>query len=174
MNITVFLSAFSNVPSHIDATRTLGKLIGEDGHTLIWGGSAKGLMKIIGDSVRDAGGTVIARPLRVYEEFVYKDAEDIQFSETLGERKEKLINGTDAFVVLPGGVGTFDELGDVIELRKQEKHRCPIIIINTDGFYDGLSIQMKRMEKDGMLKHSASTYLTFVDTPEEAMEQLAS
>jgi predicted Rossmann-fold nucleotide-binding protein len=71
-----------------------------------------------------------------------------------------------------GGLGTLDELTDIIELKRQKHHDKPIIILNTNNYYEGLIMQFEKMEKDGFNTFSMDDYVRFVDTPEEAIEYL--
>ena len=79
---------------------------------------------------------------------------------------------SDAVVVLVGGIGTLDELTEVIELKKQGKHNKPIIVLNTENFYAGLKTQLQKMEDDGFTPRPINELVYFADQPEEAIAHL--
>jgi predicted Rossmann-fold nucleotide-binding protein len=75
----------------------------------------------------------------------------------------------DAFVLLPGGIGSFDEVTEILELKKHNLHDNPIVILNTDDFYGGLRSQLERMRREGFIARPLEEYLHFAATPEEAL-----
>ena len=76
---------------------------------------------------------------------------------------------SDAIVVLPGGLGTLDELSEILELRKHGAHEKRVIVMNTDGFYDGLKTQLDRMSADGFITRPLPDYIVYADTPDAAI-----
>ena len=87
----------------------------------------------------------------------------------LGERKAMLLARSDAVVVLPGGLGTLDELSEILELRKHNAHEKRVIVLNTDGFYDGLKTQLDRMSSEGFIERPLAEYIAYAQTPEAAI-----
>ena len=101
-----------------------------------------------------------------------KNADGMITTDSLDERKTAMINASDIIVVLVGGIGTLDETAEVMELKKLHIHKKPIIILNTDNFYEGLKIQLDKMKKEGFIANPNEELVFFVDTPQEAMEHL--
>jgi uncharacterized protein (TIGR00730 family) len=151
MNICVFLSAADLDERYTRPAREFAELIGKNGHTLVWGGSDTGLMKVVADGVRAAGGRLVGISVEFLRGWARKDADEMVVAKDLAERKALLLAGSDAVVVMVGGLGTLDEATDILELRKHGLHDKPVVLLNTVGFYDGLVLQLRRMEEEGFL-----------------------
>jgi uncharacterized protein (TIGR00730 family) len=151
MNICVFLSAADLDERYTRPAREFAELVGKAGHTLVWGGSDTGLMKVVADAVRDTGGRLVGISVEFLRDWARKDADEMVIAEDLAERKALLLAKSDAVVVMAGGLGTLDEATDILEQRKHGLHDKPVVLLNTAGFYDGLTLQLRRMEKEGFL-----------------------
>lgn len=117
MNITVYLGALrGNDPVLKDAVKELGRWIGENNHTLIYGGSKSGLMGYIAESVLNAGGTAIGIEPQFFidEELQYDGLTELIITKDMTERKTKMIELGDAFIAFPGGTGTLEEISEVM------------------------------------------------------------
>ena len=178
MNVCVFCSASEIAEKYTAPAAVLGKMLGEAGHTLVWGGSDKGLMKSIATSVENAGGKLIGVSVEMFSHLARKNTHEMIVAKTLGERKAVMLERADVIVVLVGGIGTLDELTEVLELRKHSIHTKQIIVLNTDGFYDGMKVQLERMEAEGFLMSGKEPrplkeLVYFADTPEEVMQRIS-
>ena len=151
MNVCVFLSAADLDERYTRPARDFAEILGKGGHTLVWGGSNTGLMKVVADGVRQTGGRLIGISVVFLREWARKDADEMVFADDLAERKALLLARSDAVVVMAGGLGTLDEATDILEQRKHGLHNKPVVLLNTAGFYDGLVLQLRRMEEDGFL-----------------------
>jgi uncharacterized protein (TIGR00730 family) len=151
MHICVVLSAADLDERYTRPAREFAELIGKGGHTLVWGGTNVGLMKVVADGVRETGGRLVGISVEFLRDRARKDADEMVFAKDLAERKALLLARSDAIVVMSGGLGTLDEATDILELRKHGFHDKPVVLLNTAGFYDGLMIQLQRMEADGFL-----------------------
>jgi len=151
MNICVFLSAADLDERYARPAREFAELIGEAGHTLVWGGSDTGLMKVVADGVRETGGRLVGVSVEFLRDWARKDADEMVIAQDLAERKALLLAKSDAVVVMAGGLGTLDEATDILEQRKHGLHDKPVVLLNTAGFYDGLALQLRRMEEEGFL-----------------------
>ena len=123
-----------------DAAFNLGKILVKNNLRLVYGGGQVGLMGIISNSVMDAGGEVlgiIPRYLHEYEGGHFGITE-LRLVSTMHERKEQMFENSDAFVVLPGGFGTLDEICEVITWRQIRLHQKPIIFADVNGYWKGL------------------------------------
>lgn len=151
MNVCVFLSAADLDERYTRPSRDFAELLGKGGHTLVWGGSDTGLMKVVADAVQEAGGRLIGISVDFLRQWARADADEMMFADDLTQRKALLLARCDAVVVMAGGLGTLDEATEILEQRKHGLHDKPVVLLNTAGFYDGLVIQLRRMEDDGFL-----------------------
>ena len=141
MNIAVYCGSSSgNNPRFIESARTLGRWIGENGHTLVYGGASKGLMGAVAGAVIEAGGKVIGviPDVTIIQARKHTGLTQLIETKSMAERKSKMIELADAFVALPGGIGTLDEITEVMSLSSLEIVRGPIVLFDTDGYYKPL------------------------------------
>ena len=152
MNITVYLGANEgNDPSLGQAVRELGRWIGESGHTLVYGGSKTGLMGEIAKSVLDAGGQAIGVEPQFFIDagYEYDGLTELIVTRDMAERKGKMIQLGDAFIALPGGTGTLEEIAEVMSKVSLKHLNAPCILYNLNDYYDHLKALLHHMiEKD--------------------------
>jgi len=172
MNICVFLSAADLDERYTQPARRFAAAIGNGGHTLVWGGSDTGLMKVVADGVQEAGGRLVGISVELFRELARKDADEMVFARDLAERKALLLARSDAVVVMVGGLGTLDEATEILELRKHRLHNKRVVLLNTAGFYDGLIIQLKRMDEDGFLPVPLAELVFFAEDGADALVHL--
>ena len=170
MNICVFLSAADLDERYVGPTREFAELLGKSGHTLVWGGSDVGLMKVLADGVQAAGGRLCGVSVEFLSHVVRPGCDEIVITKDLGERKALLLDKADAVIMLVGGTGTLDETTDILELKKHELCDKPVAVVNTAGFYDGLRMQLERMEAEGFLPVPLPQLMYFADTGKEALD----
>jgi uncharacterized protein (TIGR00730 family) len=151
MKICVFLSAADLSERYTRPAREFAELVGKGGHTLVWGGSDTGLMKVVADGVRQTGGRLVGVSVEFLRARARTDADEMVFAKDLAERKALMLARSDAIVVMAGGLGTLDEATEILELRKHRLHDKPVVLLNTAGFYDGLTLQLRRMDEEGFL-----------------------
>ena len=153
MNITVYLGANEgNDPALKNAVRELGTWIGESGNSLVYGGSKSGLMGELAESVLAAGGTVIGvEPQRFIDEgFLYDAITELIVTPDITERKTKMIELGDAFIAFPGGIGTLDEIAEIMSKVALQDLDAPCILYNLNGYYHGLKILLDHMITMGL------------------------
>jgi uncharacterized protein (TIGR00730 family) len=172
MNICVFLSAADLDERYTRPAREFAALIGEAGHTLVWGGSDAGLMKVVADGVRESGGRLVGVSVEFLRDWARTDADEMVIAKDLAERKALLLAKSDAVVVMAGGLGTLDEATEILELRKHGLHDKPVVVLNTAGFYDGLALQLRRMEAEGFLPVPLDGLVFFADEGASALAHL--
>ncbi|WP_326565291.1 TIGR00730 family Rossman fold protein [Amycolatopsis rhabdoformis] len=172
MNICVFLSAADLDERYTGPAREFAELVGKNDHTLVWGGSDSGLMKVVADGVRASGGRLVGISVELLRGAARKDADEMVITADLSERKALLLSRSEAVVVLAGGLGTLDEVTEVLELKKHGLHHKPIVLLNTDGFYDGLILQLRRMEDDGFLPLPLDDLVRFAAEPGDVLALL--
>jgi uncharacterized protein (TIGR00730 family) len=151
MNIGVFLSAADLSEQYTVPAREFGKLLGDGGHALVWGGSESGLMKVVADSVQEAGGRLVGVSVSFLQHKARADADEMIVATDLAQRKAEMLRLSDAIVVMVGGLGTLDEATEILELKKHGLHGKPVVLLNSGGFYDGLEQQLRRMDAEGFL-----------------------
>ncbi len=162
-------------PAFEAAARRLGEQMAERGIRLVYGGGRIGLMGVVADAVLAGGGEAIG----VVPEFlegleVGNDAVTEQIvTGSMHERKTRMFELSDGFVVLPGGLGTLDETLEIITWKQLRIHSKPVVVLNTDGYWSVLEDLVQRTV-DGGFAHSAVTELfTMVDDPEAVFQALA-
>ncbi|MEV6326804.1 TIGR00730 family Rossman fold protein [Streptomyces sp. NPDC051909] len=172
MNICVFLSAADLDERYTGPARDFAKRLGKAGHTLVWGGSDTGLMGVVADAAREAGGRLVGVSVEFLAHKAYEGADEMVMSRDLSERKALLLAKSDAIVVMVGGAGTLDEATEILELKKHGKHTKPVVLLNTAGFYDGLKAQFRRMEEEGFLPVPLSDLVFFAEDGAAALAYL--
>lgn len=174
MRICVFLSAADLDERYTRPAREFAELIGKGGHTLVWGGSDVGLMKVVADGVRDSGGRLVGVSVGFLSGKARAEADEMVVAADLAERKKLLLAKADAVVVMVGGTGTLDEATEILELKKHGHTDKPIVLLNTAGFYDGLKTQFQRMDDEGFLPLPLADLVRFADDPAEVLAYLES
>jgi uncharacterized protein (TIGR00730 family) len=127
-------------PAYADAARAVGQWIGERGGQLVYGGGRNGLMGLVADSTLQAGGRVVGviPKALVEKEWAHHGCSELHVVDTMHERKRLMAERADAFLALPGGIGTFEEFFEVWTWRQLGYHDKPVGLLNVDGYYDGL------------------------------------
>ncbi|MEU2333572.1 TIGR00730 family Rossman fold protein [Streptomyces sp. NPDC006654] len=172
MRICVFLSAADLDDRYTRPARDFGKLIGEGGHALVWGGSDTGLMKVVADGVEEGGGRLIGVTVEFLANKARPGVDEMVVAASLAERKRLLLEKADAVVVMVGGTGTLDEATEILELKKHGRTDKPVVLLNTAGFYDGLEEQFRRMEAEGFLPRPLPELMHFAAEPADALAYL--
>ena len=170
--ICVFCAAQEVEKKYVEATKELGKLMVENNFNLVWGGSNKGLMKIIADSVQENGGKVYGVTMEFLKAHRRMNADEMAIAKDLPERKKLLLGKASAIILLVGGIGSLDEVAEMLEFKKHNLHNKPIVVLNTDKFYEGLKSQFLRMEKDGFLPRKLDELIYFADSPKQALQYI--
>ena len=178
MNITVYCgSSFGSDERFRQAATEFGTWIGENGHGLVYGGSCMGLMGLVADAVLAAGGTAIGVEPSFLIEFEpqHDGLTELIEVETMVERKMAMIERGDAFVALPGGVGTLEEISEIASRVRLELMDAPCIIYNVAGYYDEFVTYLQRMEREGfILPHQAAKIVVATTLDEVAQALTAS
>ena len=163
MNITVYLGALQgNDPVLKDAVKELGTWIGENNHTLIYGGSKSGLMGYIAESVLNAGGTAIGIEPQFFidEELQYDGLTELIIT-------QDMIELGDAFIAFPGGTGTLEEISEVMSKISLKQLNAPCIFYNLNDYYKGMKELMSHMIEMGLSTHEKQKGIYFADHLDE-------
>ncbi|MCC9156736.1 TIGR00730 family Rossman fold protein [Streptomyces parvulus] len=172
MNICVFLSAADLDERYTGPAKEFGGLLGKGGHTLVWGGSDTGLMKVVADGVQESGGRLLGVSVDFLAAKARAGADEMVIAKDLAERKRLLLERADAVVIMVGGTGTLDEATEILELKKHGHTDKPVVLLNTAGFYDGLREQFRRMEDEGFLPRPLTELVFFAEEPVGALAYL--
>lgn len=175
MNLCVFCgSSMGHAPIFQSAAKLLGKTIGKTNHHLVYGGGNVGLMGIVADAVLESGGKVIG----VIPEFLLKrevghhGITQLEVVVSMHERKKRMADLADAFLAMPGGWGTLDELAEILTWKQLGLIHQPVGLLNINNFFDPLLAQMQSMEENGFLKKGQLDYLIVDDSPEALLGKL--
>ncbi len=127
-------------PAYAQVARSVGEWIGRHGGQLVYGGGHNGLMGLLADATLAAGGRVVGiiPKALVEREWAHKGCSELHVVDTMHERKRMMAERADAFLALPGGIGTFEEFFEVWTWRQLGYHDKPVGLLNVDGYYDGL------------------------------------
>lgn len=160
--------------SYVAAATTLAKLLVKHGYTIKYGGGEVGLMGVLADTAIEHQGHVIGiiPKFMVEVEWQHKGVEQMVLVDTMAERKKLLVEDTDAVIALPGSTGTLEELVEVMSMKKLGGYTKPIIIVNTNGFYNHLIALLERMASEQFMRHEHLSIYTVVDTPEQAIDAI--
>lgn len=172
MNITVFCSQYEVAEKYQDAAKIFAQLIAENHHALVFGGGDEGLMHIIADGVHEKSGRVIGVIREPIQHKAYKNADEMYVVKDAKEMNLGLIERGDVIVVLVGGVGTLNEITEVLRMKKNGQLDKPIVVLNTDHFFEGLKTQLSLMRSEGFIQDDVAAAIYFADTPQLAMEYI--
>ena len=146
MNICLYGASSSAIAkAYVNPTEELGAKIAERGHTLIYGGGAAGLMGAAARGAYSRGGEIIGvvPSFLNVDGILFDNCTELIFTETMRERKALMEQKSDAFIMTPGGVGTFDEFFEILTLKQLGRHSKPIAVFNINGYFDILIAQLE-------------------------------
>lgn len=172
MRICVYCASSPVVDNkYFDATEKLGKEFLRQNVDVVFGGGAKGLMGKLADTVIAGGGKIKGIMPKFMDdvEWGHKGVSDFIYTNTMHERKAKFLEDVDALVALPGGSGTLEELLEAITLKRLGLFLKPIVILNTDGYYDPLITMLDRCVSENFMNAIHLQMWKFVSSPEEVI-----
>ena len=172
-SICVFCGSSAGRTAYTDAARSIGRALARRGLTLVYGGSNVGVMRHLADAALEAGGRVVGviPEHLVGWERAHRGLTELHVVGSMHERKALMIRLSDAFVALPGGFGTLDELFEVLTWAQLGLHHKPCALLNVEGYFDSLLGLIERARQDGFLYGGAAMPLVD-DTPERLLERL--
>jgi uncharacterized protein (TIGR00730 family) len=177
MNICVFCSSSNAIPNvYFQEADNLGKLIGETGNALINGGANVGLMEAVTISARNAGAKTIGiiPEKMIGRSLASGNSHDVLVTKDMMERKAKMREMSDAFIALPGGFGTLEEILEVMTLRQLSYHTKPVIFINTNNYFKYLLKQFEVSYNEMFAKNIYRKLYFIANNSDEAMEYIKS
>ena len=168
-SVAVFCgSKKGNDPIYMQHAKELGKLLGEHGITLIYGGGNTGLMGAIADAVLDKGGEVIGviPEVLITIERQHSKISKLHIVDNMHTRKKMMYDLCDAAIILPGGNGTLDEMFEMVTWNALSIHDKKIILLNTAGYYNNLINHINTMQVAGFLHNDWRDILAIYETPD--------
>jgi uncharacterized protein (TIGR00730 family) len=161
-------------PAFVEAARKFGQILGENGIRLVYGGGSVGLMGALAESALDHGGAVtgVIPEFLVNREHMLLRVEDRIITRDMHERKREMFERADAFVALPGGIGTLEELVEQMTWAQLGRHKKPILILNIEGFWDPLCRLLEQMEQLDFIRAGLPVSYLVAQRVEEILPQL--
>jgi len=172
MRICIYCASSAKINDvYFEATERLAKILVNAKIQIVYGGGGQGLMGKLADTVLAEGGKIkgIMPQFMNEVEWAHKKVTDFEFTQTMHERKAKFLENIDALIALPGGTGTLEELLEAITLKRLGQFTKPIIILNTNGYYDPLKMMLERCVSENFLRPIHAEMWTFVQQPEEVI-----
>ena len=174
-SICIFLGSKSGTnPAYARATEAMGKELATRGITCVYGGSNTGLMKLLADSTLEAGGKVIGVTVKALrdKEIFHPGLTELHVVSTMHERKALMAELSDAFIALPGGIGTFEEFFEVYTWAQLGFHSKPCGLLNVNNYYAPLEALLDNAEQEGFLTPSHRDFVIRADTPVDLLNLL--
>ncbi|MBQ3817398.1 MAG: TIGR00730 family Rossman fold protein [Clostridia bacterium] len=167
MKICIFGASSSAIDkSYIEKTEELGEALAKRGHSMIFGGGAKGLMGAAARGFHKEKGEIIGVSPSFFnvDGVLFQNCTEMIYTETMRERKKIMEESAEAFIILPGGMGTYDEFFETLTLKQLGRHSKPIAVFNINGFYNSLDNMMKTAVKENfMSEKNLGLYKIFSD-----------
>lgn len=166
-------SSFGSNPAFAEAAEMLGRGIAEAGHRLVYGGGSVGLMGVVARAARRAGGEVVGviPGFLRYAEIPEDEVTKMHFVGSMHERKQTMFDLSDAFLVLPGGIGTLDESIEIMTWAQLGQHAKPVIFIDTNGYWTPFLTLLNDIVAKGFAKESLSELYSVVADAEGALSR---
>ncbi len=175
MNICVYGASSNEIDAaYIEAGEALGYAMAKRGHGLVFGGGQKGLMGAAARGMTRGGGSIIGVAPRFFdvEGVLYQQCTEFIFTDTMRQRKAIMEERSDAFIMTPGGIGTFEEFFEILTLRQLGRHEKGIAILNTKGYYEPLRQMLEQAIEQGFLRPECRGLCGFFDEPETLLDYL--
>ncbi len=177
MRICVFGAASNQINEvYIKAVEELGAAMAKRGHGLVFGAGGHGLMGAAARGVHSAGGDVIGVIPEFFRdeniEEIYYDCDQLIYTETMAQRKTKMEDLADAFIIVPGGIGTFEELFEVLTLKQLGRHNKPIVILDINGYYVKMEQFLQFAIDEEFIKDNCKQLYGFCDSIDAALDYI--
>ena len=173
--ICVYCGSSDRIPQpYLDEAYQMGEEIARRGMTLVYGAGSTGIMGAVANGVIDAGGAVWGVIPKMFDtpQLAHRGLTRFEVTETMHTRKARMAELADAFIALPGGYGTFEELFEIITWAQIGLHRKPIGLLNTTGYYNPLLAMIDHADAEGFIYNEHRQLLTCKNTPVELLDAL--
>lgn len=175
MNICVYGASSDSIDKiYRESAYSLAVTMSKRGHALVYGGGANGVMGATARGMHDNGGTIIgiAPTFFTVDGVLYDKCTEFIYTETMRERKKILEERSDAFIVAPGGLGTFDEFFEILTLKQLERHNKPIVLYNVNGYYDDMLNMLEKTAESNFMKAKSLELFKCFDNEIEMLEYI--
>lgn len=184
MRICVYGAASPTIDAvYIRTVEALGAEMAKRGHSLVFGGGANGLMGAAARGVRSGGGKIVGVIPKFFDdesvEAICDFCDDLIFTDTMRSRKQIMEDNSDAFIVVPGGIGTFEEFFEILTLKQLCRHNKPIAVYSINGYYAEMNEMMEQAMKKNFIREncknlyflsdSAEDILRYIETPADSI-----
>lgn len=176
MNICIFGASGRELDEvYYEEAECLGALIAQRGDALVFGGGREGLMGAAARGAHENGGRIIGIVPRFFDEpgIIYEHCDELIFTETMRERKQLMEERSSACVVLPGGIGTFEEFFEMLTLKQLGRSDRAIALLNTNGYYAPMLHMLEETARGRFMSRACLELYEPVDTPEQALDYIA-
>ena len=173
MNICVYGASSKSIDAQFtDSGHALGYLLAQHGYGLVFGGGDNGMMGAVARGAHDGGGRIIGIAPRFFnvDGVLYPHCDELIYTETMRERKQKMEDLSGAFIVSPGGIGTFEEFFEILTLKQLGRTKKPLVILNTAGYYDDMLNMMRHTVESNFMSAQTFDLIAVVNTPEQAID----
>ena len=177
MDICIYGASSSRLdPVYYADAEKLGRLIAENGHGLVFGGGREGLMGAAARGAHSAGGKIVGIAPKFFDEpgILYEHCTEFVYTETMRERKALMEERSDACIVLPGGIGTFEEFFEILTLKQLGQSDRAIVMLNTADYYAPLQALLESTAERKFMSGDCLKLYAVADTPEKALDYIDS
>lgn len=161
-------------PEYIRVTETLGEMLADAGHTMVYGAGGAGLMGAAARGMKRRDGRIIGvvPSFLQVDGILYDGCDEMIYTDTMRERKQIMEEKAQAFIVAPGGIGTYEEFFEIYTLKQLGRHQKPIVIFNPRGYYDQMLVMLRHTVDEGFMRDKSLELYTVAATPARVLEQL--
>ena len=173
MNICIYgASSRKLAKEYYDAAEALGALMAQQGHTLVFGGGQEGIMGAVARGAHAHGGKIIGIAPRFFDQpgILFADCTEFIYTDTMRERKALMEEHSEAFIVLPGGIGTYEEFFEMLTLKQLGRHNKPMVMLNTRGYYGPMAAMLQNTVDEGFMSADCMDLFGVCDSPGDALD----
>ena len=175
MNICIYgASSRKLAKEYYDAAEALGALMARQGHTLVFGGGQEGIMGAVARGAHAHGGKIIGIAPRFFDRpgILFEECTEFIYTDTMRERKALMEEHAEAFIVLPGGIGTYEEFFEMLTLKQLGRHNKPMVMLNTRGYYDPMAAMLQNTVDEGFMSADCLELYGVCNSPAEALDYI--
>ena len=175
MNICVYGASSAKLEDiYYEKTQELGRAMAKRGHGLVFGGGATGMMGAAARGVTQEQGYILGIAPRFFDQpgVLYENCTEFIFTETMRERKQLLEEKSDATIVAPGGIGTYEEFFEIFTLKSLKRINRPIVLYNINGYYNKMKELLEYTAQEKFMDFSILDLVVFLEEPEAVLDYL--
>lgn len=175
MNICVYGASSRTLDeTYLKGGKELGREMAKRGHTLVFGGGDHGMMGAAAKGIKENGGKAIGVAPTFFNtgDILCKSCDEFIYTETMRERKQIMEDKSDAFIALPGGIGTFEELFEILTLKQLGRHSKPVAIFNINGYYDSIKDMFEKAVRENFMTKGCLELYGIFGTAEEVLDYI--